>query len=140
MQKRGSCDGLHRKHGQEELPHTQGQGWQPRAPGCNSTGATERSCLMPEVRGGGQDELPKAEAGAVAERCNPPPRSSSCAGAGGPRGPTLCSRSGGVCVHGGVALPYWIGFITTWWLFFISEALPYSLISFYISILLILCI
>ena len=39
-----------------------------------------------------------------------------------------------------VALPYWIGFITTWWLFFISEALPYSLISFYISILLILCI
>ena len=31
------------KHGQEELPVTQGQGRRPREPGCNGTGAAERS-------------------------------------------------------------------------------------------------
>ena len=37
---------------QEELPHIQGQGQQPRVPGCDGAGMTDRSYPMPEVRGG----------------------------------------------------------------------------------------
>ena len=31
------------KHGHEELPHAQGEGWRPRMPSCDGTGAAERS-------------------------------------------------------------------------------------------------
>ena len=31
---------------QEELPHVQGQGWRPRVPGCNNTGAAKRTYTM----------------------------------------------------------------------------------------------
>ena len=58
--------------GQRRLPHFQGQGQRPRVPGGDSTGvwprgatpswrsgaAAERSYPMPEVRGGGREELP----------------------------------------------------------------------------------
>ena len=40
--------------------HTQGQGWQPRAPGCNGTGVAKRSYPTSEVRGGSREELPYA--------------------------------------------------------------------------------
>ena len=42
----------------EELPRVRGQGWQPRAPGCDSAGAAEKSYPRSEVRGGSQEELP----------------------------------------------------------------------------------
>ena len=38
--------------GREELPRVQGQGLQPRVPGCDSAGAAERSYPTTEVRGG----------------------------------------------------------------------------------------
>ena len=58
--------------GREELPHTRGQGQQPRVPGCDGTGMTEkgypsprsgaaagRSYPMPEA-GGGLEDQPQA--------------------------------------------------------------------------------
>ena len=48
----------HTKHGLEELPHVQGQGQQPRVPGCDSAGTAERS-------------YPTLEAGVVARRSYP---------------------------------------------------------------------
>ena len=64
------------KHGLEELPLAQGQGWQPRVPGCVGLGAAERgyptskewqlhghrraerSYSMSKVRRGGREEIP----------------------------------------------------------------------------------
>ena len=48
------------KRGREELPHVQGQGQQPRVPGCNDAGMAERSYPSPKARGGCQEELPHA--------------------------------------------------------------------------------
>ena len=45
-----------RRNGREELPRVQGQGRQPRVPGCDSAGAALRSYPTPEGRGGGQEE------------------------------------------------------------------------------------
>ena len=55
------CDGAGRNGG-EELPHVQGQGRRPRVPGCDSTGAAERSYPRSKVRGCGWEELPLPEA------------------------------------------------------------------------------
>ena len=44
--------------GQEELPHVQGQGQQPRVPDCDCAGMTEKSYPASEVRGGGPEEIP----------------------------------------------------------------------------------
>ena len=44
------------KRSGEELPLSQGQGWQLRAPGCDSTGAAETSYPTSEVRGCGREE------------------------------------------------------------------------------------
>ena len=46
------------KSDREELPLAQGQGWRPRAPGCDSTGVTQRS-------------FPTPRSGAAAEKSNP---------------------------------------------------------------------
>ena len=49
--------------------------------------AAERSYCTPEVRGGSQDELPDTHGqGPRLRGATPCPRSSGCAGAGGPRG------------------------------------------------------
>ena len=75
-----SCTHLtHRKRGQEELPHAQGQGHQLKVPGCNGTGVAERSYPtsegeaaakrsypMSEVRDGGQEEQPHVQGAAAA--------------------------------------------------------------------------
>ena len=45
------------KRCREELPLAQLQGWQPRVPDCEGTGAAERSNHTPEVRCGGREEL-----------------------------------------------------------------------------------
>ena len=50
---------------QEELPHVPGQGRRPRVPGCDGTGAVERSYPTPEARGGCWEEQPHVQ-GAVA--------------------------------------------------------------------------
>jgi len=69
-------------------------------PGCISTAAAERSYPLSEVRGSGQEELPHARGhrrrprGATAH-----PRSRSCRDAGGPRGATPPSRSGGAAMR-----------------------------------------
>ena len=55
------------KRGREELPHVQGQGQQPRVPGCNDAGMAERSYPSPKARAGSQEELPRVQ-GAVAAR------------------------------------------------------------------------
>ena len=55
-------------------------------PGYNSTGASDRS-------------YPHLRPGAVAGRRDPVPRSSGCAGAGGPRGAIPQSRLGGAAVR-----------------------------------------
>ena len=55
------------KRGQEELPHVQGQGRQPRLPGRDGLGEAERSYTTSEVRGGGWEELPNIQ-GAVPAR------------------------------------------------------------------------
>ena len=55
------------KHGREELPHVQGQGQQPRVPGCDNAGMAERSYPSPKARGGSREELPRIQ-GAVAVR------------------------------------------------------------------------
>ena len=44
--------------GQEELPHVQGQGQQPRVPGCDGLRTAERSYSMSEARDGSQQEIP----------------------------------------------------------------------------------
>ena len=59
----------------DELSHIRGQGRKPR-------GATTRR-----------------KSGEAAERSNPGPRSSGCTGAGGQRGATLRSRSGGAAMR-----------------------------------------
>ena len=46
---------------QEELHHVQGQGQQPRVPGCDCSGTAERSYPASEVRGGGREELPHVQ-------------------------------------------------------------------------------
>ena len=51
----------------EELPLAQGQGRQPRVPGCIITAAVERRYPTSEVRGGGQEQQPHIQ-GAVAAR------------------------------------------------------------------------
>ena len=63
--------------------HTQGQGWQPRAPGCNGTGVAKRSYPTSEVRGSSLEcqaalaqEQPRGatlhpRSGAVARRSHP---------------------------------------------------------------------
>ena len=56
----GGCDRC-TKHGQEELPHVQGQGQQPRVPGCKGAGTAERSYLASKVRDSGGKELPASE-------------------------------------------------------------------------------
>ena len=86
--------------GREELPHVQGQGQRPRVPGCDSAGAAERSYTMSEVRGHRREELPPAQGqGQWLGGAAPRPRSSDCAGAGGPRGAIPRSRSGGAVVR-----------------------------------------
>ena len=49
------------------LPRVQGQGQQPRVPGCDSAGAAERSYPMHKARGSGWEEQPHVQ-GAVAAR------------------------------------------------------------------------
>ena len=96
-------------HAEVHLLLAQGQGWRPRAPGCDSAGAvqrsfptsrpgaaTERSYHTAGVRGLAQEELPHARGqGRRLRGATPPPRSSCCTGAGRQRGATPCSRSGG---------------------------------------------
>ena len=96
---------------QEELPHVRGQRQQPRVPGCNGAGAAERSYQRPRSGAtaesarlqqcrSSQEELPHARGqGFRPEGATPHPRSSGCAGAGGPRGAIPCSRSGGAVVR-----------------------------------------
>ena len=70
--------------------------------GCDGPrrGMAERSYPTPDVRGGGQVELLHAGGQGWRPRgATPPPRNSGCQGAGGPRGATSCSRSGGVAVR-----------------------------------------
>ena len=43
---------------QEELPHVQGQGQQPRVPGCDGAGTAKRSYPASEVRGGEERSYP----------------------------------------------------------------------------------
>ena len=70
---------------QEELPHVRAQRRQLRVPGCNHTGAVERSYPTSEVRGGGREELPAArDQGRWPAGATPRPRSGGCAGKGGP--------------------------------------------------------
>ena len=70
---------------QEELPHVRAQRRQPRVPGCDHTGAVERSYPTSEVRGGGREELPAARGqGRWPAGATPRPRSGGCAGKGGP--------------------------------------------------------
>ena len=47
------------------VTHVQGQGRQPRVPGCHSAGAAKRSYPTCEVKGGGREEQPHNQ-GAVA--------------------------------------------------------------------------
>ena len=49
------------------LPRVQGQGRQPRVPGCDSAEAAERSYPMHKARGGGWEKQPHIQ-GAVAVR------------------------------------------------------------------------
>ena len=49
-----------------ELPRVRGQGRQPRVPGCDSTGAAERSYPTPKARGSGQEEQPHVQGGVAA--------------------------------------------------------------------------
>ena len=55
---------------------------------------------MSELRGGGQKQLPHSRGQGQRPRgAIPHPKSGGCTGAGGPRGATLRSRSGGVVVR-----------------------------------------
>ena len=72
----------------------------PRVPGCDRAGVGERSYPMSEFRGGGQKELHHAQGqGQPLRGPTPRPKSSGCTGAGGPRGATPHSRSGGAAVR-----------------------------------------
>ena len=42
-----------------------GQGWRPRAPGCDGIGVAVRSYPMSEVRGSGREELPHVQGAAA---------------------------------------------------------------------------
>ena len=55
------------KRGREELPLSEGQGQRPRVPGCDGTGAAERSYPTSEVRGVDHEEQPHIQ-GTVAVR------------------------------------------------------------------------
>ena len=59
----GGCDRC-TKHGQEELPHVQGQGQRPGGPHAQRAVA-KRSYPTPEARGSGREEQPHIQ-GAVA--------------------------------------------------------------------------
>ena len=71
--------------GREELSHIQGQGWWSRVPGYDSTGAAKRRYAP------GQGQWPGG--------ASPHPASGACTGAGGPRGATTRSRTGGAAVR-----------------------------------------
>ena len=86
------------KGGREELPLTQGQR-RPRVPGCDGTGAVERSYPMSEVRGGGREELPYVQGQGQRPRGATPRPRSGFMGAGGPRGATPPSRSAGATLR-----------------------------------------
>ena len=49
------------KRGQKELPHVRGQGCWTRVPGCDSSGAAERSYPLPKARGGSLEEQPHVQ-------------------------------------------------------------------------------
>ena len=95
---------------QEALPHVQGQGqkpggpyargWQPRvaAPRLRSEAEAESARLR--WRRNSREELPHTRGqGQRLGGATPHPRSSGCAGAGGPRRAIPCSRSGGEAVR-----------------------------------------
>ena len=70
--------GRRSKCSQEELPHVQGQGQQPRVSGCNGAETAERSYPMSKARDGGREELPGVQGqgrhprpGVGARRSNP---------------------------------------------------------------------
>ena len=82
--------------GREETLHVQGQGRQPREATLHLRPLdTERSHRTPEARGSSPEEPPRdggqgrhLRPGVEARRSNP--KSSGCAGAGGPRGAIPC--------------------------------------------------
>ena len=85
------------KRGREELPHVWGQGKKPGGPHAQGV-AAKRSYPTSKVRGGGQE----CQAATTQEQPRGPtpcPRSCGCTGAGGPRGATSRSRSGGAGVR-----------------------------------------
>ena len=91
-----------RRHGQEELPHVQGQRQQlgGATPHPKLGAAAERSHPTSEARGGGWEDLPHARGqGRQPGGTTPPPRSSGCAGTGGLRGALPRSRSEGAGVR-----------------------------------------
>ena len=53
--------------GQEELPRIQGQGQQPRVPGCDGARTAERSYPASEVRGVGWEEPPHVQRAVAAQ-------------------------------------------------------------------------
>ena len=88
-------DSVPKGGGQEELPHVQGQGQQPRVPGCDGAGTAERSYPASEVRGGGQEEptrpgrshpAPEARSGGQEEQPHLQGAVAVRACAGGPNG------------------------------------------------------
>ena len=99
------------ERGREELPHVRGQGQKPGVPGCDGAGTAETSYPMPEVRGDGREcqaataqgqprgATPAQGQGRRPGGATPHPRSSGCAGPGGPRGAIPRSRSGEVAVR-----------------------------------------
>ena len=93
------CDGL---GGRSALADTNcAEVWLRGATPCPRSGAvSDRSYPMTEIRGSGWEELSHGrDQGCCLRRATPCPRSGGCAGAGGPRGPTPPSRSGGVAVR-----------------------------------------
>ena len=100
------CDGWRTQHSQEDLPHIRGRG-SSRVPGCDGTGIAKRSHPASEVRGCGREEPPgvrgqgqwsggatlRMRPGTAARKINQRPRSSGCAGTGGPRGAIPRCRS-----------------------------------------------
>ena len=63
-------------------------------------GVAKRSYPTSKGRGGGREELPQDRGqGWRLGGATPRPKSGGCMGAGGPRGATPCSRSGGVAVR-----------------------------------------
>ena len=86
--------------GQEELPHIRGQEQRPKgATHRPRSGAAAESARLQQCRSS-REELPHI--GGQGRRpggATPRLRSGGCVGAGGPRGPTPCSRSGGAAVR-----------------------------------------